>query len=187
MPLNVGQFPNVRQLFLHEGDYCSSTVVAEREDGRQAAYVTSYYPAQPHSHAMADFSGPEEGVGISFKYRGRDKGAFLSLPFDCDREDAIRKKAFETYIRKHCDSWLEFASNQNLDVRRLEDIILVTGRDLTSSWAMATFVNSLNPEITLRVRASQAGSATFRWPVTSQIHHNEKDQVRQDLSHILPL
>ena len=99
--------------------------------------------------------------------------------------DAIRTKAFETYIRRNCDSWLEFASINDLDVR-LEDIIFVTGCDLTSSWAMATFVNSLNPEMTLHVRTSQAGSATFQWNATNQPHHNEPDQVRQSLSSPTP-
>ncbi|KAH9057213.1 hypothetical protein EDB87DRAFT_1578956 [Lactarius vividus] len=83
--------------------------------------------------------------------------AFLTLPFNADSVDAIRTKPFETYIHKHCDSWLEFAIINNLDVR-LEDIILVTGCDLTSSWAMAAFVNSWDSEIKLSV-ASQSGSA----------------------------
>jgi len=94
------------------------------------------------------------------------------------REDAIRTKAFETYIRKHCDSWLEFAWANEIDVR-LEDIIFVTGCDLTASWAMAAFVNPLDPEISLHVRAIEAESARFWWTVTNQPHHNEPNQVRQ--------
>ena len=135
---------------------------------------------------MVNFSGPDEGAGASFKCKGRNKGgAFLSLPFNCHREDAIRTKAFETYIRKHCDSWLEFAVINNLDVR-LEDIILVTGRDLTSSWAMATFINPLHPEIKLNVQPSEAGSARFHWSVTNQPHNNEPNQVRQTSLCFLP-
>ena len=169
----MGPFQSIRTLTLNEGDDCSSTVTADHDDGSQAAYVTSYYPARPYYHAMVNFSGPDEGAGASFKCKGRNKGAFLSLPFNCHREDAIRTKAFETYVRKHCDSWLEFAAINDLDAR-LEDIILVTGRDLTSSWAMATFINPLHPEIKLNVQPSEAGSASFRRSVTNQPHNRTK-------------
>ena len=40
--LHTGRFNNLRSLNLYQGDYCSSTVAVNREDGRQAAYVTSY-------------------------------------------------------------------------------------------------------------------------------------------------
>jgi hypothetical protein len=41
VPLNTGPFTNIRTLILFQGDYCSSTVAVDHEDGRQAAYVTS--------------------------------------------------------------------------------------------------------------------------------------------------
>jgi hypothetical protein len=140
---------------------------------------------QPYSDTTDDFRGPDEGTSASFKCSRRNKGAFLSLPFNGVRKDAIRTKAFEMYTRKHCDSWLEFASINGLDVH-LEDIILVTGCDLTSSWAVAAFVNSLNPEISLHVRTSEAGSARFQWTVTNQPHHNEPDQVGRTRLLFLP-
>ncbi|KAH9008785.1 hypothetical protein EDB85DRAFT_1542726 [Lactarius pseudohatsudake] len=155
VPLNMGPFNNIRTLNLTHGDYCSNTVTVEHEDRHQAG-------------------GPGEGTSASFRCR-RNKGAFLSLPFNANRADTIRTKAFETYIRKHYDSWLRFAIVNDLDVR-LEDIILVTGCDLTSSWAMAAFVNSWDPEITLSVHASRAGGARFQWSVTNQPHNNETKQ-----------
>ncbi|KAI9456371.1 hypothetical protein BJY52DRAFT_1121208 [Lactarius psammicola] len=158
VPLNMGPFRNIRTLHLFHGDYCSNTVVVDHGDGRQAAYATS--------------------TSALFKCSRRNKGAFLSLPFNGVSEDAMRTKAFETYIRKHCDSWLKFALAKEIDVR-LEDIILVTGCDLTSSWAMAAFVNPLDPEISLSVRPTEAGSARFQWTVTNQPHHNEPSEVRQ--------
>ncbi|KAH9041179.1 hypothetical protein EDB84DRAFT_963989 [Lactarius hengduanensis] len=154
VPLNMGPFNNIRTLNLNQGDYCSNTVTVNHEDKHQAA-------------------GPDEAASASFRCR-RNKGAFLSLPFNADSVDAIRTKAFETYIRKHCDSWLEFAVINDLDVR-LEDIILVTGCDLTSSWAMAAIANSWDP-IRLSVQPSQAGSARFQWDVTNQPHNNEPNQ-----------
>jgi hypothetical protein len=125
---------------------------------------------------MNGLSGPEDA---SFNCRSIHKGgAFLSLPFNGVSKDTIRTKAFENYIRKHCDSWLEFAILNNLDAR-LEDIILVTGCDLIASWAMAVYTNPLDPEITLSVQRSEAGGAGFQWSHTSQPHHNEPNQVRQ--------
>ncbi|KAH9074322.1 hypothetical protein EDB83DRAFT_2219069 [Lactarius deliciosus] len=154
VPLNMGPFNNIRALNLSHGDYCSNTVTMDRG-----------------------------AASASFRCRG-NKGAFLSLPFNVDSVDAIRTKTFETYIHKHCDSWLEFAIINNLDVR-LEDIIFVTGCDLTSSWAMAAFVNSWDPEIKLSV-ASQAGSAGFQWNLTNQPHNNESTQVRRTCLRFLP-
>jgi hypothetical protein len=182
VPLNMGPFQNIRTLNLQQGDYCSNTVTADHE--LQAEYVANHYPVQRCSYAMDDFSGPEDA---SFRCRRNNKGgAFLSLPFSGVSEDAIRTKAFETYIRKHCDSWLEFAIINNLDVR-LEDIILVTGCDLIASWAMAVYMNSSDPEITLHVqRSAEAGIAEFQWSHTTQPHHNEPNQVRQTYLHFRP-
>ncbi|KAH9008538.1 hypothetical protein EDB83DRAFT_2235362 [Lactarius deliciosus] len=159
VPLNMGPFKNIRKLNLFQGDYCSNTVTVNHGDRHQAA--------------------------ASFRCSRSNKGAFLSLPLNGVREDAIRIKAFESYIRKHCDSWLEFASANKLDVR-LEDIIFVTGCDLTASWAMAAFVNSLDLEVSLNVRVSKVGSARFRWAPTNQPHHNEPNQVRQSSLYFLP-
>ena len=134
---------------------------------------------------MDDFSGPDEGTSASFKCSKNSKGAFLSLPFNGMRKDAILTKAFEAYIREHCDSWLKFAITNYHDVR-FEDIILVTGCDLTSSWAMAAFVHSLNPELSLNVQVSGAEIARFQWTATNQPHHNEPNQVRQPCLCFLP-
>ncbi len=185
VPLNMGEFTNIRTLNLSGGDYCSNAVTVNHGDRHQAAYVTSYYPAQPYSYTMDDSSDPDEGTSASFKCSSRNKGAFLCLPFNSNSVDAIRTRAFETYVRKHCESWLEFAWFNEVDVQ-LEDIILVTGCDLTSSWAMAAFVHSLDPEISLNVRATEAGSARFQWTVTSQPHNNEPNQVRLTCLCFLP-
>jgi hypothetical protein len=108
------------------------------------------------------------------------KGAFLCLPFHARRQDAIRTKVFETYIRTHCDSWLELAILGGFDVK-LEDIIFVTGCDLTSSWAMATFMNPpWDAEMSLTVEPVGPASARFQWEASSQPHNNERDQVRRE-------
>lgn len=86
---------------------------------------------------------------------------------------------FETYIRRHCDSWLEFALLGGYDVR-LEDIIFVTGCDLTSSWAMAAFMNPpWDAEMTLSAQPVGPGSARFQWTAPSQPHNHEPNEVRR--------
>lgn len=123
-------------------------------------------------------SSPDEVPTALFRCR-RGKGAFLSLPFNAYREDAIRTKVFETYIRRHCDSWLELAIIGGYDVK-LEDIIFVTGCDLTSSWAMATFMQPpWDADMTLSIRPVGPASARFQWTAPSQPHNNESNQVRR--------
>jgi hypothetical protein len=124
-------------------------------------------------------SAPDEVPNASFRCR-RGKGAFLSLPFNARREDAIRTKVFETYIRRHCDSWHELAILGGYDVK-LEDIIFVTGCDLTSSWAMAAFMNPpWDAEMSLTVQPLQrSGAARFQWTAPSQPHNNEPSEVRR--------
>ena len=69
---------------------------------------------------------------------------------------------------------------------RLEDIILVTGCDLTSSWAMATFIEPSGLKINLRVQAFENGSARFQWSDSTQPHNNEPNQVSQGSLCFLP-
>ena len=115
----------------------------------------------------------------TFRCRGRE-GAFLSLPFNAHREDAIRTELFETYMIKHCANWLELAIIRGFDVE-LEDIIFVTGCDLTSSWAMTTFINpSWDAEMSLSVQPVGHASARFQWAAPSQPHNNESTQVRHE-------
>ena len=99
----------------------------------------------------------------------RRHGALLTLPFDGLDEDVIRTKVFEDYIRDHVDSWFVFARRYSLDVERMEDLILVTGCTLVTSWGVAAFVDSaLDSEISLRAHVRQGGGATFDWRVIRQ-------------------
>jgi hypothetical protein len=68
---------------------------------------------------------------------------------------------------------------------KLEDIIFVTGCDLTSSWAMAAFMNPpWDAEMSLSVQPVQrpgfpSGAARFQWTAPSQPHNNEPNEVRR--------
>jgi hypothetical protein len=73
-------------------------------------------------------------------YQCRGPGAILSLSHDGRREDAIRLKVFEDYIRDNVDSWFEWSKKIGLPVEHMEDLILVTGCTLATSWATAAFL-----------------------------------------------
>jgi hypothetical protein len=42
---------------------------------------------------------------------------------------------------KHIDAWFAFARGLGLEIKRMEDIILVTGRHLTKSWVNVAFTH----------------------------------------------
>ncbi|KAI0285630.1 hypothetical protein BC826DRAFT_918647, partial [Russula brevipes] len=63
----------------------------------------------------------------------------LSLPIEAAREDVLRTKAFEDYIRDNVASWFAWSQKNRLGVERMEDLILVTGCTLAKSWAIAAF------------------------------------------------
>jgi hypothetical protein len=100
--------------------------------------------------------------GITYKFRNR--GALLSLPNGGRHEDAIRTKAFEDYIRDHVDRWFNCAQNNKLGIERMEDLILVSGCTLVTSWAAAAFMDDTkDAEISLASRILDNGGAHFSW------------------------
>jgi hypothetical protein len=118
--------------------------------------------------------------GVTYKFRNR--GALLSLPNGGHREDVIRTKVFEDYIRDHVDRWFNWAQNNKLGVERMEDLILVSGRTLVTSWAAAAFVdNTFDAEISLSSRSLSNIGANFVWcNVRGRVtYHNSRfDPVR---------
>jgi hypothetical protein len=119
--------------------------------------------------------------GDTYKCRGR--GALLSLPHGGHREDIIRKKAFEDYIRDHVVSWFTWTQDNRLGVERIEELILVSGCTLAASWAVAAFVDntSMNAEISLASRTlDDNGGARFIW-------NNMRGPVRYNNSRFNPV
>ncbi|KAF8474361.1 hypothetical protein DFH94DRAFT_673102, partial [Russula ochroleuca] len=135
--LEQGHFVNVRDIELGEVEYFSSHVSTEESAGN--VYATT----------------PE------------DRGALLSLPHGGLRTDVIRTKVFEEYVRDNADSWYTWAQNHKLGVERMEDLILVTGCTLVTSWAAAVFDNHTTPEdatsISLHAQKFESGGAEFFW------------------------
>jgi hypothetical protein len=110
----------------------------------------------------------------TYQCRAGKRGALLSLPYGGHREDVIRAKVFEDYIKDNVDRWFYWSKKKRLHVERMEDLILVTGYTLATSWAAAVFDNYTTPvdtSISLRTERFAHGGAQFFW---SNIHGNVK-------------
>jgi hypothetical protein len=91
------------------------------------------------------------------------------------------------------ESWLSFAIQDGRDVK-LEDLILVTGHDMTSEYAMAAFCDtqravSLEFQASL-TPASASASVWGSWRSSSSVHHNCGPQVRvppSQMAHAQPI
>jgi hypothetical protein len=113
----------------------------------------------------------------------RNRGALLSLPNGGHREDVICTKVFEDYIRDHVDGWFNWAQNNKLGVERMEDLILVSGCTMATSWAAAAFVdNNSEAEISLVSRTLSNVGASFLWSNVCwgrvSFHNSSFDPVR---------
>jgi hypothetical protein len=91
-------------------------------------------------------------------------------------------KVFEKYIRDNVVSWFIWAQKYQLGVERMEDLILVSGCTLVTTWAAAVFMDhTMSAEISLASRTFSNGGASFVWsnvrgPI---VHHNSRfDPVR---------
>jgi hypothetical protein len=97
-------------------------------------------------------------------YKSKGRGALLSLPHDGHRKDVMRTKVYEDYIRDNVVSWFEWSKKMRLGVERMEDLILVTGCTLVTSWAAAAFVDQFQEaEISLAAQALPNGGGRFYW------------------------
>ena len=56
-------------------------------------------------------------------------------------ENTLVRNTFGRWMVRHIDTWFAFARNLGL-VRQMEEIILVTGRDLTRSWTNIAFLEA---------------------------------------------
>jgi hypothetical protein len=88
----------------------------------------------------------------------------LYLPAEGVREDVLRTKVFEDYIRDNVASWFAWSQKNGLGVERMEDFILVTGCTLAKSWAIAAFCDpTAESKVSLSVESHRDGRASFTW------------------------
>jgi hypothetical protein len=132
-----------------------------------------------------DASSSLSATGTTYSCR-RKQGALLTLPQDGLRKDVIRTKVFEDYIRDNVDNWYAFAVRRRLDVERMEDLILVTGCTLVTSWGVAAFVDSAqDAEILLRFRGTFFDWREIRPSVTFQNSHPVRPHSQISPFHVL--
>jgi hypothetical protein len=98
--------------------------------------------------------------------------------------DVIRTKVFEDYIRDNVVSWFDWSRERGLPVERMEDLILVTGCTLVTSWAAAAFDNYTTSvdatSISLHAQTFVHGGAQFYWS-------NIRGNVEYQSSHLGPV
>jgi hypothetical protein len=91
---------------------------------------------------------------------------------------------FEDYIRDNVDSWFEWSKKRGLPVEHMEDLILVTGCTLVTSWAAAAFDDYTMPvdstSISLYAQKFDRGGAQFFW-------RNIRGNVESHNSHFNPV
>jgi hypothetical protein len=81
------------------------------------------------------------------------------------REDTFARGDFARCICKYIDVWFKFARELGLGVDRMEDIILVTGRDLARSWTNVAFSeNQGGEQVSFGVQVT--GRSNVEWQVS---------------------
>ncbi|VDB84966.1 unnamed protein product [Peniophora sp. CBMAI 1063] len=96
-----------------------------------------------------------------------ERGAILATPDLIECHDAQNILSYKSYTKEHVERWLHFAVHKlGLEIA-LEDVILVTGVDLTTSWATATFSGvHLDASFGLEVQIADTGeqlASQFSW------------------------
>lgn len=181
-PLDLGPFGNIRHSSFPRGYYHSRFVTPIPESTASA----------PDEYVMLSVPDVRDRR-ISYcsltatTYRCKKRGAVLTLPHDGQREDVIRTKIFEDYIRDHVESWFSFARRHKVDVKRMEDLILVTGCTLVTSWGITAFPDdTLDAEIYLRSQASDGGGGSFDWREVrpGALYQNSNQDPVRPLRHI---
>ena len=106
----------------------------------------------------------------------------MSLPRGGHREDTTTTEVLQKYIRDNVDKWYSWAQRNRLGVERLEDLILVSGCTLVTSWAAAAYLDhTLDTEISLKSSTLSNGGTNFVWSNVrgTVVHYNSLfDPVR---------
>lgn len=104
----------------------------------------------------------------------QQQGAALITKHATYREDIERRLTFEKYIKKHYDSWVDFAREHGHDSNPKP--VLVTGVDLTREFAMVAYSNNsvrLEYEFTAAVPVASASLSLWgAWRTEGIVHTN---------------
>ncbi len=93
------------------------------------------------------------------------EGAVLYLPILAKGEDTVASEDFGKWILKHIDRWFAWAQQLGLGIKRMEDIILVTGTHRTRSFTNVAFLGGQgDAQVTFGAKAgSFGGNCTINW------------------------
>ena len=106
----------------------------------------------------------EPGAHFSFKLTG-NHGAALKTRYPTYVEDAQFKATFESYVKRHYESWVTFARDKEYgnDVKPL----LVSGFDMTRDYAMLAYSNKgISLEAGVEINSLMFASASASITVT---------------------
>ncbi|KAI9512555.1 hypothetical protein F5148DRAFT_852942 [Russula earlei] len=132
-------------------------------------YTGTLQPNHLRSNGVSDTSDvdrrfvqdPDAAARLYFSCSNR-RGALLSLPVPAQRQDTAVRREFTKFIIKHIDEWFAFAQGLGFGIHRREDIILVTGRDLTRSWANIAF-QERDQKMSFGVQASRGSDVQWQF------------------------
>ena len=84
---------------------------------------------------------------------------------------------FEDYIRDNVVNWFRWAQKNQQGIERMEDLLLVSGCTLVSSWAAAAFVyNTMEAKISLARRTFSNGGESFVWGnIRGSVEYHDSD------------
>ncbi|VDC04953.1 unnamed protein product [Peniophora sp. CBMAI 1063] len=121
--------------------------------------------------ASAEVSGPFFGGSAKFE-SSSERGAILATPDPIDCSDALHILSYKLHAERNFKRWVQYARDNGHDIV-LDDLILVTGVDHTTSWATAVFTDTrLEAGFGLNVQFANAGAGVqlacdYSWQSTS--------------------
>ena len=77
-------------------------------------------------------------------------------------------------------NWFNWSRDIGLPVERMEDIVLVYGCTMVTSWAAAAFDDHMNAQVSLTSSTHNNGGTSFIWTNirgTVEIHNSQLDPV----------
>lgn len=122
------------------------------------------------------------GTTLRFESSSR-RGAILLTKYKTFCEDAERLGFFKEYMLRYQQSWVDFA-NQLGHMVNLDDVLLVTGHDMTLDFAMLAFSSNfrqIGMEFEAGFPAVASGSASVwgTWRTSTSVHRNCGPQHRE--------
>ncbi|KAF8258992.1 hypothetical protein EI94DRAFT_1752770 [Lactarius quietus] len=103
---------------------------------------------RPDNFCSAAVNLESDGLG-QFAIRPSDPGEVV---FSCKEKPG----ANTVWMIKHIDQWFSWSQGKGLGISQMEDIVLLTGTDLTRSWANVAFLGQANARVSFGVEATHS-------------------------------